>query len=386
MDYFNSLNANGLDPDIPTLFELLSSHQLQDLIPPSLRYILTFYAQRHPQYLLKLANRFDEIYAVLMGTVEYYHLKNWNSSFTEKFYGIKRTRLLTTPALNTRDKVPSMFESQRRLSKKQIWLCLFFTIGMPYLKEKLDARYEILKGRYAFRSMEQDGIIAYEEGSVSDKMKFELDRFILKVYPKLNSAQNLLCLAFYLGFLFQKTTSTSPVDAIVGFKYSRLNQHDYKLNEPTEEDERSLFDKITSLSGVKNMALSSLSYTLPTSMFLLKFLEWWYASDFANSLASAPRFNVNEDGNYPVPKHATIKAPSVTGLCPICRTTITNPTVIESGVVFCYPCIYRYLENKDPEKVKGVGRCPVTGQRLLGVRYSDDKEDWEIDGLRRLMI
>jgi peroxin-12 len=127
MDYFSSLSASSLDPDIPTLFELLSAHQLNDLISPSIRYILTFYAQRNPQYLLRLANKYDELYAVLMGLVEYYHLKKWNSSFTEKFYGIKRSRVLNTPALRTRSAVsPDARTAEAADQATGLWLAVLY--------------------------------------------------------------------------------------------------------------------------------------------------------------------------------------------------------------------------------------------------------------------
>lgn len=412
MDYFSSLNASSLDPDIPTLFELLSAHQLNDLISPSIRYILTFYAQRHPQYLLKLANKYDELYSVLMGLVEYYHLAKWNSSFTEKFYGLKRTRVLNTSALRTRNASPQLLETQKRLNKKQILGSLFFIIGLPYIKEKLEARYETLKGRYMFRSIESDRNAVYDDGNWKDKMKFEFDSILLKTYPTISMTNSLVCLAFYLAFLFQKTTASSPADMILGTKFSRLTQFDYaraeqdgqSLSSNSEEDNtpvlQRIANKITTGQGIfdaKDLLLSGFSYALPTSMFLLKFLEWWYSSDFAHQMSKKTRgSNPDDDDNLPVPdsrdtsgklqlSQLSDKLPNIArkGLCPLCHSEITNPTIIETGVVFCYPCIYRHLENCDREKG---GRCPVTGQRLLDVRFNDTTEEWEIGGLRRLML
>lgn len=400
MDYFSSLNASSLDPDIPTLFELLSAHQLNDLISPSIRYILTFYAQRNPQYLLRLANKYDELYAVLMGLVEYYHLKKWNSSFTEKFYGIKRSRVLNTPALRTRTAVPQMLERQKRLTKRQVFGSLFFIIVLPYIKEKLDARYEHLKGRYMFRSIESERAAAYETGHLSDKAKFEFDRLLLKTYPTICMADSMVCLAFYLAFLFQKTTASSPADLILGTKFSRMSQFDYAREQQlavTDSDDKTPFlqkmaNKISTGQGLvemKDMALSGLSYALPTSMFLLKFLEWWYNSDFAHQMSKKTRGTDPEDDNLPVPSldftehQASLPNVAKKGLCPLCHSEITNPTVIATGIVFCYPCIYRHLENCDQETG---GRCPVTGQRLLDCRYNEVAEEWEIGGLRRLML
>ncbi|ANB12376.1 ubiquitin-protein ligase peroxin 12 [Sugiyamaella lignohabitans] len=401
MDYFSSLNANSLDPDTPTIFELLSAKQLQDLISPSLRYIITFYAQRNPQYLLKIANRYDELYLLLMGLVEYYHLKNWNSSFTEKFYGIKRTRNLATGAsLNTRLAAPAQFEKHRRLTKKQVLGSLFFVMVLPYIKEKLDARHEMLKGRYMFRSAEQDRIRAYESGQLKQKVQFEFDQILLKWYPTVTMLESSASLAFYLFYLFSKTSSSGPADFLLGMKYSRMSQYDYQLhdkpvvpsliadsdgdNDVANSFGDKLVDLITTTQGlvkVKDITLSGLSFALPTSMFLLKFLEWWNASDFARQLSKKTRGNGTEDENLPVPDYPQARTGS--GLCPLCSQPLTNPTAIETGTVFCYLCIYRHLESGNAQTG---GRCPVTGQRLLGCKYSPEKEGWEVSGLRRLVL
>lgn len=396
MDYYSSLNASTLDPDNPTLFELLSAHQLQDLISPSLRYIISFYAQRHPQYLLKIANRYDEIYAILMGVVEYYHLSTWNSSFTERFYGLKRTRLLNSPALLSRNSVPDKFESLRRLTRKQIIGSLIFAVALPYVKEKLDARYETLKGRYMFRSIESDE--PAPDAPRSAKLKYQFDKLLLKAYPLFTMARASVGLLFFLGYLFSKTPYSSIEDLILGIKFSRLNAYDYNRNEPPkldEDDQSSYIQKFVrrvqqgqGLQELQNIALSSLSYALPTSMFLLKFLEWWYSSDFAQQMSKKPRNTDGEDDNLSVPTREYPSTQDVLpnvakyGLCPLCKEPISNPTVIESGVAFCYPCIYRHLENGDKETG---GRCPVTGQKLLLCRY-DDENGWQVGGLRRLMI
>jgi peroxin-12 len=392
MDYFSSLNANSLDPDTPTLFELLSAHQLQDLISPSLRYIVTFYAQRHPQYLLKLANRYDELYMVVMGLVEYYHLKNWNASFTEKFYGLKRTRVLTTNALGTRAVAPQAFERHRRLSNRQVWGSVFLVIVAPYLKEKLDARYEVLKGRYMFRTVEQDRIIAYQ-GPVSARLQFEVDRWLLRFYPTLTMAENVVSLGFYLLFLFSKTTKSGVADLVLGMKYSRLSQIDYQMMEEAvpllKEPDQPLGNRIAQLlitgqglKAIKNSALSGLSYALPTSMFLLKFLEWWHASDFARQMSKKARGGDGSDDSLPLPLPPKTTM-SHSANCPLCGQPMANPTAIETGAVFCYLCIYRHLEDGDKDTG---GRCPVTGQKLLGCKYSEVKSGWEVGGLRRLVV
>lgn len=420
MDYFSSLNASALDPDTPTLFELLSAKELDDLISPSIRYIITFYAQRHPRYLLRVANRFDEIYGLAMGLVEYYHLKYWNSSFTEKFYGLKRTNLLNTPALRAQFATPNLVEQRRRLTRKQIWGSLVMIVAVPYVKEKLDVRYERLKGQALVKDMDRERQRIQGDRSVDlkTKMLFEIDYWFYKIYPLATSAHHLATLLFYLGFLFGRTTSHSVSDYLLGIKFSRMSNFDYQLDdernrppmttgggedasdEPMIAKVVNFFTTKQGLNVVQSSALSVLSYALPTSMFLLKFLEWWSGSDLAHRLASKSRGAL--DDNLPTPKslpemedkkrqvvdekakvHKSVSLVRDTSLCPICGERITNPTVIESGITFCYPCIYKHLENSDRETG---GHCPVTGQRLLQCRFQEETSEWEIGGLRRLMI
>jgi len=127
--------------------------------------------------------------------------------------------------------------------------------------------------------------------------------------------------------------------------------------------------------------LDSLKVLLPTSIFFLKFLEWWYASDFARQLASKTSASVD----LPLPSYPAapptaearkeaekklVELPEDSKICPICENEMTNPAAIQTGYVFCYPCIYRWIEED-------VGAtCPITGARLLGGS----------EGLRRIMV
>jgi peroxin-12 len=165
--------------------------------------------------------------------------------------------------------------------------------------------------------------------------------------------------------------------------------------------------------------LSGLSVALPMSIFALKFLEWWYQSDFAKQLSrkaaenielpppvlTSPKNKLNkkvekkEDENgEPSAENAPVASPSMlpiytvgspddSSLCPICREDIVTPTACQTGVVYCYTCIHRwiegmhpmqegFMENRDGKWESGQGRCAVTGRRVLG----------GTEGLRRIMV
>merc|ERR1711939_341193 len=94
MGEFMANLQGGVDELKPSLFELLSEQQLSSLLPPSIRYVLAVATHRHPRYLLRILNSFDELYALLMLLVERHYLKTYGGSFTENFYGLKRERVL----------------------------------------------------------------------------------------------------------------------------------------------------------------------------------------------------------------------------------------------------------------------------------------------------
>ena len=48
--------------------------------------------------------------------------------------------------------------------------------------------------------------------------------------------------------------------------------------------------------------------------------------------------------------------------CPLCRSKRTNPCLLTvSGYVFCYPCIFSYLDKER--------KCPVTEVRVEARPY-----------------
>ena len=94
MEFFNDI---GGDPLKPSLFELVAQEQLRDLLQPALKYVLAVslqsarissahtrsakvFAQRYPRYILRIVNRHEEFYAVLMFLVERHYLRKHGRS------------------------------------------------------------------------------------------------------------------------------------------------------------------------------------------------------------------------------------------------------------------------------------------------------------------
>jgi peroxin-12 len=433
MEFMTALQG-AFDDQKPSLFELLSEQQLSSLLPPSLRYLLAVATHRHPRYLLRVLNSFDELYALLMLLVERHYLKTYGGGFTENFYGLKREKALAVGEI-PRAAIGSSSNVREALTltNADIWKNLAVMVGIPYLKRKLDESYDINAPRSLLGA-------SYTRMPPNPTLKQRFIHyyrwFLTNIYPSVNAAYYFAMLAFNLAYLFDNSKYHSPFMWLIGSRIRRLGEADYRaiaaLDAPkTAPGGPNLgITSIFTPSVLGPRLLDSLKILLPTSIFALKFLEWWHASDFARQLskkaaegielpppltsglsslsvrigpAGLKSKNISNDEkvaekeehvieNPPIAASSllpilTVPVPENSELCPICEGEITTATACQTGFVFCYTCIHRWVEgnhDKQEEFMKGKegkwesgeGRCAVSGRRLLG----------GTDGLRRVMV
>lgn len=454
MEFITALRGSSFDDQKPSLFELLSEQQLSSLLPPTLRYLLVHATHRSPRYLLPLLNSFDELYALLMLLVERHYLLTRAGSFTEHFYGLKRERALAADIPRAAARAPAVVRDALRLRPRDVWRNLAVMVGVPYLKRKLDEAYELDAPR-ALLGTAYTALPA--RPTWRDRLLHCARWFLRNVYPSVNAAYGFALLAFNLAYLFDGSRYHNPFLWLIGTRVRRMTAADYAAIRALGEQGET---KGASPGGVsffspRNMGskvLSSLSVLLPTSIFALKFLEWWYASDFAKQLSrraaesldlppptvsgagegergaatklragaaggsssssrrAAEEKGQEEDGalgddddeadddekamaeRAPIAKPSllpiyTIRAPRSSEFCPICRDDITTPTACQTGVVYCYACIHKWVSGIHPRQEgfmsdkqgkweSGESRCAVTGRRVLG----------GTEGLRRIMV
>ncbi|EFX04232.1 peroxisome biosynthesis protein, pas10 [Grosmannia clavigera kw1407] len=453
----------AVDEQKPSLFELLSEQQLNGLLPPTLRYLLTVATQRYPRYLLRALNSFDELYAVAMLVVEHYYLRTRGGTFTEHFYGLKRERAVEGgdgTVLRAAAGAPSVVREVLQLGSSSaaktamsgdLWRNLAVLVGVPYIKRKLDEAYEVDAPRARLG-------VAYQQlptnATMRERLRHAARWFLRNVYPSVHAAYGFATLAFQLAYLFDGTPYASPLLWLARTRVRRMTGADYRAIDEMESGKSAT----ASASSASARLLSGLSLVLPTSIFALKFLEWWHASDFAKQLSlkaaasldlpapmatglvaadgqrrssssgggSASSSSSNgagaagrkgilkkesrlapqdsseheteaDDEEYlartaPIAKPSllpifTVAVPTDSRLCPICGDTITTPTACQTGVVYCYICIHKWVSGQHDKQEafvadkagrweSGVGRCAVTGRRILG----------GTEGLRRLMV
>ncbi|QIW99333.1 hypothetical protein AMS68_004851 [Peltaster fructicola] len=428
MEFVTALQG-GVDEQKPSLFEILSEQQLISLIPPSLRYLLAIATHRNPRYLLRILNSFDEWYALLALVVERYYLKVYGGGFTENFMASKR-------------------------AESDVWKNLAIIVGLPYLKRKLDEAYEI----HAAASSLLGPAYQNREGYPADatprqRIFWWYNEFLREAYPSVNAVYYFSMLAFNLAYLFDGSKYNSPWLWLIGTRIRRLNGADNAAFEAAAAASKgstpgarpgqgnSIFNPRVMMRSIVPGALSSLRILLPASVLALQFLEWWHNSDFARQLTrkatqglelpppiipgqreakedaekvaepkaigSSPPISATT--HFPIltvaaPVHATADEANTTGLCPICLSEIQTPTVSQTGYVYCYACIHKwvdgvhekqeaFMEGKSVEGLvangwgadtgrrqgrweNGAGRDAVTGRRLLA----------GTSGLRRVMI
>lgn len=430
MEFVTALRGT-FDDSKPSLFEVLSEQQLNSLLGPTLRYLLTVATQRHPRYLLRILNSYEELYALSMLVVERHYLRTRGGSFTENFYGLKREKALKGEIPRASIAAPHLVRDTLKLSTADVWKNLAVMVGIPYLKCKLDESYEVNAPRALLGA-------AYtrmpDNPTLRDRFVHYYRWFLSNIYPSVNAAYYFAILAFNLAYLFDRTKYHNPLMWLIGTRLRRMTAADYQAIEALTEKPKSAAAKpgirsFFSPSVLGSKALSSLSLLLPMSIFALKFLEWWYQSDFAKQLSRKATEHIDlpppvisglgrksalkkttkmedkdaedasgdDDGEISA-EEAPIATPSMlpiyvvrppqdSSACPICQDEIVTPTACQTGVVYCYTCIHRWLEGTHERQEKfmedragkwesGQGRCAVTGRRVLG----------GTDGLRRIMI
>ncbi|TDZ29201.1 Peroxisome assembly protein 12 [Colletotrichum sidae] len=439
MEFMTALRGS-FDDQKPSLFELISEQQLNSLLPPTIRYLLTVATQRYPRYLLRALNSFDELYALCMLVVERHYLKTRGGSFTEHFYGLKREKALHAEIPRASATAPNIVRDTLKLTTRDVWLNLAVMVGIPYLRRKLDEGYEVNAPRALLGA-------AYTQMPPNPTLKQRFLHyyrwFLRNVYPSVNAAYYFALLSFNLAYLFDNSKYHNPFLWLIGTRVRRMTGADYQAIDAltsggagaTKPGKPPGWRSLFSPRELGPKVLGSLSLLLPMSIFALKFLEWWHASDFAKQLSRKASETLDlpppvtsglggakggggegakggkgkgkgkdtetgEDAASVVPAAETapiatpsllpiftVPAPDDSALCPICEEDIVTPTACQTGIVFCYSCIHRWVEGVHPKQEdfmadkegkweSGQGRCAVTGRRVLG----------GTEGLRRIMV
>ncbi|KAG0668193.1 ubiquitin-protein ligase peroxin 12 [Maudiozyma exigua] len=387
MSFYSNLpsvqnDSNGLSSYYPTLFELLSSQEIDDLLPASLRYILTkYWITNYPsKFSISVNNYFDEWFSILLkGSIEWYHINKYNSTFVDKYYGLQKINKVQDETVQTyldlisQGKI-SAWPKSLQLKKSQKLIIWLEKIILPYLKSKLDDYHKRLINLSHFNNLTN------------------IQKWILKVYPYVRRLLLLLNVIVKLTFVSGIHNSSTILEYLAHISNMRtllpLNHTDITKSEISNNillQKKIKFNNFTILHGF-NKIISSLwngfaftgSQAFPTFMFMLKVYQWWVNQDLTNKLQKA----INSiDKEIPKPP-LTDYDPDVTSTnrCAICHNEIQNPSMIETGYVMCYPCAVTSLKGHE-------GVCPVSGQKLIHCKFDKTLNEWDVSrSVRKLLI
>lgn len=225
----------------------------------------------NPSKFHLLYSRFDEIYLALDTLIQYSHLRAFNASFSENFYGMKRVPSIAL--------VNQSIESRPRLQSRQFWSSLIIIVSVPYFREKLRAYHEQLKLRQA-------------QGQLNPVIDVFESQF-LRLYPILSALFNIIEMVHQIGYAVNRMDCHSLLLRLAAVRLQNQTLTDFKSHELWTE----ILEQ--NLSWPKYLArLSWLSWkwlatkfgvALSTGAFFLQFLEFWYTrQDAPPSFAPLP--------------------------------------------------------------------------------------------------
>jgi hypothetical protein len=117
----------------PSYFEMFAQELIVTSLRPALQFATAVLAPRFP-LLFRTQRWTDEIFAVLLGVLEWAHLRTKDAGFAESFFALKRVRYFPPAALAKGREPPSNW--LRPVDQLGSLGCM--VVG-PYVKWKLDA-------------------------------------------------------------------------------------------------------------------------------------------------------------------------------------------------------------------------------------------------------
>ncbi|KAG8199651.1 hypothetical protein JTE90_009481 [Oedothorax gibbosus] len=304
----------------PSIFEIIGQDNLLTALRSAFRHGFKVLAENYPERYGLVHKYFDEGYTVVDSVFQYIHLRLKGGLFPETFYGLKRV-----PDPRSLD-----------VSKRKVVAWVVLAVVLPYLQSQLELLYKNIREEYS------QGTFHYKD------LKKRLALLFLKVYPIYNFLWETTVLCYYLAYALKKTDYHSPIMHLTSTKLTHLSFMDFSDDAWQEFIPKKQQREIsTKLWNYLNTFVGGITLTISVGAFLSQFVNWWYSRE-GNSAAFA---------SLPVPPPPK-KWPCDTPLeiCHLCKKERTNDTALSSsGFVFCYPCIFRFVQENH--------KCPVTGYR-----------------------
>ncbi|KAJ8956382.1 hypothetical protein NQ318_015120 [Aromia moschata] len=299
----NAANFTFTYQNKPSIFEIVAQKTLNDTLHPALQKIALFLANNFPHKFNWLNKYYEETFLVLNGLLQYHYLNHYDSSFSENFYGLKRTLV-----------------NNEGLTKHHRELSLIFLVVLPYFKRKMEEKAASLELR--IRRVFKKGPTEKIDTPVAFHFRGRVGPRHPAHLSQVHGQQGRIPDAYF------KTDRSQTGLRLRADRHSRIL--DCPLHGLSE----------LSFGLVKNAVTTFLEVTA----FFLQFLNTWNAQRSNFSITDLPAV---------APPQLDGKAKIYQGKCPVCLKPWVIPTVLPvSGYIFCFRCILRYLSENQ--------RCPVT--------------------------
>ncbi|GJP83946.1 hypothetical protein CLOP_g14045 [Closterium sp. NIES-67] len=170
-------------------------------------------------------------------------------------------------------------------------------------------------------------------------------------YPWLQAPYEGLNLLYQLLYVMDATPYYSPILHLLSLSLRRATPQELAEASSSvsvrRQREFELLPGPPALRAMQAALLKALYFAMDyaqtsviAAVFAFKMAEWWFQT--GEQKLSAPTV-----------APAGIPVPADRSLCPLCLCRRTNPTApATSGFIFCYPCIFAYVDK--------FGRCPIT--------------------------
>ncbi|KAL6947098.1 hypothetical protein ACO0QE_001967 [Hanseniaspora vineae] len=386
------------DETSPTLLEIISALEFENLINPTCHYLSTLVLYKfHNKLLFTIHNNLNEILLAVETLYNYKLLSTENSTFIKSNYGYQYGNLDDLPKLSTKQKLVILGENY----------------VLNYIWAKCDALYEQkTKHLQSQRAViERERMLSGDHGGLTVEDDYIIlktrDLLFIKYYPLVKRCYRLSNFVFKMLYLKKTTGSLTLLQAISGIKMFRM---------PDEEDAEETDFTGTSLpasvsrkthanpwSAIVRLAqrlkyhlaayAGSSSRWFSVMLYLIKIIQYYNSTELIQNIKNrltdistippppGPPASIekksNKTENRTSEQHFTSEKQGYesSDVCKLCHKTIVNPAMLETGYVFCYSCIVQYYKDAESaleETEKGEKQewhrtiyCPVSGAPLL---------------------
>lgn len=365
-----SFTGVGSHADVPTFFELIAADRLVTTLQDAISYGLSVYGQRS-DLCRRLLEREDEVFFLVRLMLERVSLRTHGASFAEAVYGLRRVPVGESLLLSP---------SQKRLSLMLLTL-------QPFLKGTLMKLYK--------RTMQQNTRRRTTCSRGMESLYSALRVGFQKACPLWYTSAEALDLGYKLFYLLGMTPYYSPGLHMLGIRIARISPQDHAriLREKIQHRQarlravsrhhhgRGWLSSV--LAHIKTRYLQTRYYVndhattgLVLLVFGFKLVEWWYTSAQERMHGSMGTKNMPIPPPPPQipPQGGMYTLPKETHICAICRKTRVNPTMVsKTGYVFCYPCVFRHVQEHGSCPVTGT--CPISMSDLCRLFQEEDNDD-----------